>query len=116
MSARTFTVRLSLEAQGLYLTYTAVPGQDADEAAARAVKKAEAECASTGFVLDGPVEEEASSTDERFFVRSKVRGFVRDCYVTIEPPAAEHKLKHECQTAERLFKRLGIEASFRVSS
>jgi hypothetical protein len=57
--SRTFIVRLALEAEGLSVVYTDVPGQDADEAAAKAVKKAETECATEGFVLDGPVEEES---------------------------------------------------------
>lgn len=53
-----YTVRLAHRDRGLAITYTSVLGSDADEAAAAAVRKAEIECGGSGFVLDGPVEQE----------------------------------------------------------
>ncbi len=57
--SRSFTVRLAHACGGL-VTQRAVFASDADHAAALALKAVEADTGRSGWVLDGPVEDEAA--------------------------------------------------------
>lgn len=59
--SRTFTVRLAIERPdcSMATTYQGIRAQDADHAAALAIRDAEKDTGKSGWVLDGPVEDGA---------------------------------------------------------